>query len=83
MLGLGGNTAQPMKTYSGIVLLTLALGMLMVNLADSIADLKDWHDQSGNFTVLSPAFVGTFLKQLGSVVIAAIGGNLLPTPGVK
>lgn len=70
-----------MKTYSGIALIALAFGMLLINLSDAVADLKNWHDQTGQFTLLTPAFVAVFLKQIGTLITGVIGGNLLPSPG--
>jgi len=63
------------KTYGGIGLLVLAFAMLLVNLSDAVADLHTWHNAT------TPEFVAVFIKQLGSVLMAAVGGNLLPTAG--
>ncbi len=56
----------------GYALIALAIGAALVNTSDIIADLKDWHGAT------APSFVGPFLKQLGTTMVAAIGGKLLP-----
>ena len=57
------------------MLILIAVAGTLVNISDMIADLKEWHGAS------SPSFVGPFLKQFGTNVLAAIGGKLLPTKG--
>ena len=66
-----------MKTYSGITLIGVAVMMLAMNLSDTIADLKNWHEAT------TPLFVAAVFKQAGSVLVAALGGNLVPTMGTK
>lgn len=61
------------RNIVGYSLIVLAVAAALVNTADTIRDLKDWHQAS------DPSFVGPFLKQVGTTVIAAIGGKLLPT----
>ena len=66
------------KQVAGYGLLLFALSLLLVNLSDTVADLRDWHSAS------TPMFIAQLMKQLGAVVMAALGGKLLPAPnGVK
>ena len=65
------------KVYAGLGLIIISLAALASNMSDTIADLHNWHDAS------TPQFVAALLKQIGGVVTAAIGGNLLPTVGAK
>lgn len=64
-----------MKTASGFGLILSAVFLLMFNLSDTIADLKNFHDAG------TPQFVAAVLKQIGSVGLAALGGAMLPTLG--
>lgn len=54
----------------GWVVVASALGLMAMNVADSIADLKVWHDAAG------PAFFAVILKQFGSTVLAVLGGKM-------
>lgn len=56
----------------GYTLILVAFAAAMVNVADIVADLKEWHGAT------SPSFVGPLMKQIGSTLVAAIGGKLLP-----
>lgn len=58
----------------GIVLLVAAAGLLLVNISDVVVDLQNWHYAT------TPQFIGALLKQIGSVIMAALGGSLLPQP---
>jgi len=54
----------------GWVVVASAIGLMAMNVADSIADLQNWHAAS------TPAFVAVVLKQLGSTELAALGGKM-------
>lgn len=56
----------------GWTLIIVALAATLINVSDVIADLQDWHGAT------APSFVGPFIKQLGTTVLAAFGGKLLP-----
>jgi hypothetical protein len=56
---------------TGGILILVALASTMINVSDVITDLQDWHGVS------APSFIGPILKQLGSTVLAAIGGTLI------
>lgn len=58
---------------TGWLFILAGFGMLAVNVSDGIADLDNWHGAT------TPQFFAMFLKQAGSVIMAAIGGKLLPT----
>ena len=58
------------KTLSGATLLLFALAMLLYNISDTLADLRDWH------MLTTPAILAALLKQVASVGMAALGGTL-------
>ena len=60
----------------GVVLIMMAVAYTLVNVSDVISDLKDWHGVS------QPSVVGPILKQVGTTIVSAIGGRLLPRRGV-
>lgn len=65
------------KKVAGWTLIALAVASWLTGIGDTIGDLRDWHGLG------QPAVVGVLLKQLGTVIVAAIGGTLLPQPGQK
>ena len=66
-----------MKTLSGAALIAFACGLFLVNISDTLADLQDFHDAG------TPQFIAAVLRQFGTVVMAALGGTLLPVPGTE
>ena len=58
------------KTLSGATLLLFALALMLYNVSDTLADLRDWH------AVTTPAIFAALLKQVASVAMAALGGTL-------
>lgn len=63
------------KTLSGLSLLLLALAMFVYNASDIIEHLRDWHDAT------TPAIAAVLLKRAAMVVLAALGGTLMPPLG--
>ena len=61
-------------TAAGSGILIVALGLLLYNIADTVADLRDWHGAT------HPEFFAAIMKQIGSVILGAVGGALLPQP---
>lgn len=57
---------------TGWLLLLLAFGTLLMNVQGTITDLSEWH------AATTPQFVGALLGQIGAVILAAVGGKLLP-----
>lgn len=58
------------QNTTGWVLIATAAALMLMNLSDSIADLKEWH------AAAAPAFVAVIFKQLGSTVLAVLGGKM-------
>ena len=69
------------KQIAGSALIVAAVLILVNNLSNQLAELKDWHDAST--TVFSPAFVASSLQQLTMLISGSVGSNLLPTIGSK
>lgn len=61
------------QRFAGWSLIVIAGLFWIVNLGDVFTDLKEWHGAA------SPQFVGAALKQLGPILMAAVGGKLIPT----
>ena len=58
---------------AGTLLLVAAFGTFLLGIGPTITDLQDWHGAG------TPEIVGKILMQLGSVILAAVGGKLLPS----
>jgi hypothetical protein len=61
------------QRQTGWMLIGLAAGTLLLNLADAVNDLQTWHG------LTAPSFVAVVMRQTGSVVLAGFGGKLLPS----
>lgn len=59
-------------TTSGWVIFIVALGMMSGLLANDVAKLTNWNQ------AFAPAFVAVIMAHFGSVVVAFIGGKLIP-----
>lgn len=60
------------KTTGGWVVFIVALGMMSGLLANDVAKLTQWNQ------ALSPSFVAVVMAHFGTVVVAFIGGKLIP-----
>lgn len=61
------------QTTSGWVIFIIALGMMCGLLSNDVAKLTSWN---GAF---QPAFVAIVMAHFGTVVVAFIGGKLIPS----
>lgn len=61
------------QQQTGWLLILAAAGMLAINVSDAFADLESWHGAT------TPQFFAVALKQTGMVIMAALGGKLLPS----
>lgn len=61
------------QTTSGWVIFIVALGMMSGLLANDVAKLTIWGD------AVKPAFVAIVMAHFGTVVVAFIGGKLIPS----
>lgn len=66
-------TGSTSNRIVGWGLVAIAVAMSLVNTSDMISDLKDWHGAT------APQFVGPFIKQLGTTLLGAFGGKMIPT----
>jgi hypothetical protein len=57
---------------TGWILILAAFGTFLLGVGPTVSDLQDWHGAS------NPEIVGKLLMQLGTVILAAVGGKLLP-----
>ena len=60
------------KTTAGWVTFIAALGMMCGLLSADVATLKSWHD------AFTPAFVALFMSHFAAVVMAFMGGKMIP-----
>lgn len=58
---------------TGWALAAASLGMMLVLISADVKNLKDVHD------VYTPWFVGNVMAHLGNILIAFVGGKLIPT----
>lgn len=61
------------QTTSGWVIFIVALGMMCGLMANDVAKLTIWGD------AVKPAFVAIVMAHFGTVVVAFIGGKLIPS----
>ena len=59
----------------GWTILAAALGSMFTLMAVDISQLSGWHEAT------TPAFVGSMVAHLGTVLGAFVGGKLIPTEG--
>jgi hypothetical protein len=60
------------QRQTGWILLVSSLALLALNMADAVANLDGWHRAT------TPEFVAVLLRQASAVVLAAVGGKMLP-----
>lgn len=60
------------QRQTGWILILSAFAMFVMGIAPTISDLTDWHGAG------TPEIVGKLMTQLGTVILAAVGGKLLP-----
>ena len=65
------------QLIAGSALILAAVAMMLVNVSDALLDLQNWHSAT------TPQFVGAALKQVGAVILSAVGGTLLPQLGAS
>lgn len=65
--GMSTNTA-------GWILFATALGSMLGLVGVDIAALESWAQMT------TPVFVGTTLAKVGSIIVAFLGGKIMPTP---
>jgi hypothetical protein len=58
---------------AGWTLAAASLGMMLLLISSDVKNLKDIHD------VYSPWFIGNAMAHLGNVLMAFVGGKLIPT----
>lgn len=63
------------KKAAGYVVLLAALGMTLGLIGQEVKGITTWTD------LLTPAFVGTTLVHLGTVIGAYVAGRFTPTKG--
>lgn len=61
------------RVSGGWLLFIAALGMMCTLLAVDISNFDTWKDG------ITPAFIGSSLGHIGTVIAAFIGGKLIPT----
>jgi hypothetical protein len=57
----------------GWTLAAASLGMMLVLISADIKNLQSFHD------AMTPLFVGNMLAHIGNVLMAFVGGKLIPT----
>lgn len=53
-------------------MIVAAIALTLVNISDTISDLKTWH------AATTPPVVGPILKEVGTTILAVLGGKALP-----
>lgn len=65
------------STTTGWVVFIAALGMMCSLLAGDVAKLTSWN------SAVQPSFIALVMAHFASVVMAFLGGKLIPTNGTK
>jgi hypothetical protein len=60
------------QRQTGWVVFAAACGMMLGMLSVDVASLMNWGE------IRTPVFVGTTLGHVGAVIMAFVGGNLIP-----
>ncbi len=61
------------STSTGWVVFLTAMGAMLAFMAVDVSTLTSWHDAT------TPAFVGSMLGHVGTMIGAFVGGRLIPT----